>query len=176
MKPNATIRDKTTIKDLRECVGHLFFVWSQLERALRTAITEFDKDTPAKNMHGLTQTLALWKHHHLSALPHNTEHAAFIEEVFEVLSNGVDIRNRLAHGIQNYGLSGCDKKDAYITTTLNEKSETNYLTELRSLIDQLGKLSSNLSRISNFTKDPSRWDHINFYADVRNSLSKNRPT
>lgn len=167
--------EKVSISEIRESVGILFFVWSGLERALSDAVNDLDDSSaPIRATRGIAQTLALWKELHISNLPQNTLHSELIQELFALFSEGLEIRNRLAHGINGWQVGSGDGSDAYISTLLNEKEVTIRLAELRSITLRLGSMSSQLSRITSFALNPNKCTHSVLHSEIRDLLQRSR--
>ena len=165
---------KVSLSEIRESVGFVFFVWSRLERALREAVHEMDASVPKRTGRGIAQTLDLWHELHMNALPQNTLHSEFIQELLALFTEGLEIRNRLAHGIIGWSVAGGDKNDAYISTLMNDKEVIIHLAELRSITDQMGSVFNHLDRLTSFALKPDRWKHSDLHAEIRNLLQRSR--
>lgn len=165
---------KVSIHDLRESVGQLFFVWSRLERDLREAVADLDARTSKQLTRTIAQTLKLWKKLHLLTLPHNLPHKEFIHELFVLISQGLEFRNRLAHGINGMGVIGGEGNGAYISTVMNDTEVMIQLSELRIITNQLGYLSFQLGRISHFALNPDKWKNSVLHSEIRDGLQSKR--
>jgi len=163
-----------SLKEVAASVGSIFIVWSQLERALRKAVSDVQLCEPKRSPHGIAQTLNLWKELNIDASQEHYAHHRFLEELNSVLSEGLEIRNRLAHGITGWSVASGDGNDAHITTLMYDQEITIQFTELRATISQLGYIASHMDRITSFTLHPAKWKHLDLHAEIREALQRKR--
>ncbi|WP_417733491.1 hypothetical protein [Roseovarius sp.] len=168
-EPNTTI----DLVELKGAVGSHFFVWSQFEVALAEAVSELETESSFQKTRGIAQTIKRWKQLQDGVSHPNPAHAAFIEELFSIMLEGLDIRNKIAHGTVSWSVEG-DVTEAYIGADLGGEKKTIAYTTLTSMNEQLMTLRSHLSRVTSITLEPERWRHSDLYTEVRTILRRKR--
>ena len=143
-----------------------------LERSLKKAASDLQHGTTLTAPQQVGQMLDLWKTLHINASEGRTKHQLFIQQMHAILSDGLIVRNRLAHGITGYGLADHAQSDAYVLTTLNGRDRRIKVQELQTITDNLGYLASHLGRITSFTTEPEKWKHSDLHSEIRDHLRK----
>lgn len=171
---DAIMNEPTTsinLVDLKAAVGSHFFVWSQLEAALREAVEELETACTPQKVRGIAQTIKRWKLLQDGFQNPNSAHSSFVNELFLTMSEGLDIRNKIAHGIVGWSVMS-STNDAHITTELAGEETTIPYEKLTSMNEQLMVLRSHLSRVTSITLEPERWKYSDLYTEVRNMLAE----
>lgn len=158
--------------DLKADVGNIFFVWSNLETALDKALIDLTQGDQQDDLHGIARKVERWALLHRTAIPENPPHHQFVKYIRDVLCDGLEIRNRLAHGIRGWSLGYYNDTEAGITTELNEQSVFISLKKLRSTTDQLNYLAMHLDRITSIALCPEDWKHSDLYTEVKDALRR----
>lgn len=156
--------------ELKQAVGSHFFVWSMLERNLKQALSELDVEGQEKPVHGISRSLDQWRQLHEAATHGNPEHLELIDEVLGVIRCGLDIRNRLAHGIYGMTAWGQTASSVYIKTELKGVRSKITFEALELNNNRLGYIGSHIGRLTNAAINHEASSVSNILADVRRRL------
>jgi hypothetical protein len=106
--------------EMKASVGSILFLWSSIERELAKRIEYLDDGSTKNGAHSVTQKIIRWEGLQSAACAERPEHQALLREVRERLTQALEIRNRIAHGLigitaDPFGHHG----DARLETELN---------------------------------------------------------
>ncbi len=158
------------LRDLKQAVGSHFFVWSMLERNLKQALSELDVEGREKPVHGISRSLEQWRQLHEAATNGNPEHLELIDEVLAVIRSGLDMRNRIAHGIWGFDARGGTASDVFIRTELNGVRKKITFAELELTNNRLGYIGSHIDRLTSAAIINEASSASNILAEVRQRL------
>ncbi len=136
------------LDDLKTAVGSHFFVWSFLERQLAQSLGCLERQNTTQAVYGISRVLERWKKLHGEVAGENTSNADFVEELFVTMSEGLEIRNRIAHGITGFNAEGGTASNVFIQTALNGKSREISYEDLTLTNERLNYIASHMDRVT----------------------------
>lgn len=109
-----------SIEELKSSVGSIFYLWTLVERALCAGIETLNGEVSKKEQHTISRKIVRWESLQAAARAQRPEHDALVSEAIKRLNQALEIRNRIAHGLDSFtpdpfGRSG----NPHLGTTLN---------------------------------------------------------
>ena len=154
--------------EMKASVGSILFLWSSVERELAKRIENLEDGSTKNDAYTVTQKITRWEGLQRTACAERPEHQALLREVRERLTQALEIRNRIAHGLigitaDPFGQHG----DARLETELNGKKRILPKTELEHSMSVLSHLIWAIGSLSEaaLQKDLRRAE--NTYAGIR---------
>ncbi len=170
-KRNERIRSGVVgLDDLKAAVGSHFFVWSFLERQLAQSLGYLERQSKTQAVYGISRILERWKKVHGEIAGENTSNAAFIEELFVTMSEGLEIRNRIAHGITGFNAEGGTASTVFIQTALNGKPREISYEDLTLTNERLNLVASHMDRITSVVLHLDSTKSQNIRSDISSLL------
>lgn len=159
-KTSQGIPPVTGLDQLRGAVGSVFFVWADLETALRAELAAMDcTATP----HAAGQLVRVWLDAHAARLSASPAHLTFVNEIAAHMNAGRVLRNRLAHGIGNWSLANGGSIDTHLNGTVTRIT----LADIQVMVERMNTIASHLTRITSFTMHPERWRNSDMQSEIR---------
>ena len=127
--------------EMKASVGSILFLWSSVERELAKCIEYLDDGSTKNGTHTVAQKITRWEGLQSAACAERPEHQALLREVRVHLTETLEIRNRIAHGLigltaDPFGHHG----DARLETELNGEKRSLSHTELEQSMRVLSHL------------------------------------
>jgi hypothetical protein len=158
------------LRDLKEEVGSLFFLWSFVESTL----AEARKEQCGVADGSIRATLDAWAAHE-AALSQRPVHIALVKFVQSELSEAIAIRNGFAHALVGWKarLHADHPEARYVIRTNGTIRELTH-SELKAWNGYIGRLATGLDRLTGAGRhrDPEATD---IYPDVRRLLAEAAP-
>lgn len=85
--------------EMKASVGSILFLWSSVERELAKRIEYLDDGSTKNGAHTVAQKITRWEGLQSAACAERQEHQALLREVRKRLTQALEIRNRIAHGL-----------------------------------------------------------------------------
>jgi hypothetical protein len=155
--------------ELREAVGDLFFVWSDAEQAIRNQIKVLDPTSDTARIQGISRWINHLKKLHHDVAQGRVNHILAIDEVVQFLSDALEDRNLIAHGIRGWH-GNIDHDAAILVLELDQRNKELSLASLRSTTRKLSFVAFQLSRLTFAALHPDKPDIDNIYEDIGKRL------
>lgn len=145
--------------EMKAGVGSILFLWSSIEREIARRIEELDSGANKNGSYTIAQKIAHWESLQTAVCAERPEHQALLKEVRDRLAMGLNLRNRIAHGLigitaDPFGHHG----DAHLETELNGKKHKHTHSELEQVMRILSHMVWAIGSLTDATmqKDPRK--------------------
>lgn len=160
--------EPVTLQDMKASIGSILLLWSSVERELTQRIEALSDGQVKNGAHTISQKISRWKDLQAIACAERPEHKTLLTNVHERLTQALDIRNRIAHGLIGIAVDPFGHRgDAGLETEMNGEKRILRYGELEHLMRVLSHLKWAIVSLSDaaIQKDPRKAE--NAYAGMR---------
>ena len=159
------------ISELKEAIGSMFFVWARVESALQEAITALEPQEKGAKTQGISRSIKRFRSLHLGAAEGRDTHIDLVNLVVEILSDALEDRNLIAHGLCGWHRSRVDNPaETRIMAELDNCKKVISLEELLTNTERLNSIASQMDRITYAALHPEEVGIRNIYSDISRQL------
>lgn len=157
--------------ELRQAVGDLFFVWSDVEQAIRIQIEALETKSDSVNIQGIWRSIKHLEKLHYNVAQGRGKHTQVIDQVVKFLSDALADRNLIAHGIRGWH-GNINHEAAFLRLELGQKHKELSLASLRSTTEKLSIIAFQLGGLTYAVTHADKSGIDNIYDDIGKRLSK----